>query len=75
MSKYETMKDKGENIGILQTFKVAITERLQKAVIVDAGNLDEAEQIISNNWRNSEYVLGAEDFVDVEFEAVQADES
>ena len=74
MNKYEAMKDKCENIGILQTFKVTITERLQKPVIVDAGNLDEAEQIISNNWRNSEYVLGAEDFVDVEFEAELVDE-
>jgi len=43
-------------------FKVRITETLQKAVTVEASNREEAERIISERWRNGEYVLGAEDF-------------
>ena len=43
-------------------FKVRISEPLQKTVTVEAKNREEAEQIISDRWRNGEYVLGAEDF-------------
>jgi hypothetical protein len=43
-------------------FKVRITETLQKMVTIEAKSRDEAEQIISDRWRNGEYVLGADDF-------------
>jgi hypothetical protein len=51
-------------------FKVTITETLKLGVEVEAGNEQEAEQIVSDNWRNSQYVLGAENFTNVEFNAI-----
>ena len=43
-----------------------ITEILKQMVEVEADDSHEAEQMVSN----SKYILGSEDFVDVEFEAV-----
>ena len=54
----------------LRTFEVTITETLKLTVEVEARDQHEAEQIVSNNWRNSEYILDADNFVDVEFEAI-----
>lgn len=48
-------------------FKVTITEILKRSVEVDAGDPREAEQMVSDGWHKSEYILGAEDFVDVKF--------
>jgi hypothetical protein len=52
------------------SFKVTISETLQKVVTVDADSLDEAEQTASDNWRAGDYILDAEDFVGVDFRAV-----
>ena len=57
-----------ENNG-LKEFEVEITETLRRTVTVEAADRDEAEQIVSDNWKNSEYVLDADNFVSVEFEA------
>jgi predicted Abi (CAAX) family protease len=57
------------------SYKVTITETLQKVVIVDADSYDDAEQIASNNWRAGDYILDSSNFTGVEFsagEAVQA---
>ena len=54
----------------MKTYKVKITETLEKVVEVEAEDRDEAEQIVSDAWHNSEYVLDAEDFKGVEFNAV-----
>ena len=51
-------------------FKVTITEMLKRTVEVEADDLHEAEQMVSDSWHSSKYVLGADDFVGVEFEAV-----
>ena len=50
-------------------FMVTITETLKRTVEVEADSQHEAEQIVSDGWHNSKYILGAEDFVDVNFEA------
>ena len=50
-------------------FKVTITEALKRTVEVEADDQQEAEQMVSDGWHNSKYILDAEDFVDVEFEA------
>lgn len=50
-------------------FKVTITETLKRTVEVEADDLHEAEQIVSDGWHSSKYILGADDFVDAEFEA------
>ena len=55
-------------------FKVTITETLQKTVDVEARDQHEAEQIISDNWKKSQYVLDADDFIGVEFKAAPMDE-
>ena len=50
-------------------YDVTITETLRMTVGVEAENRFEAEQMVSDNWRNSEYVLDAEHFQGVSFEA------
>ena len=40
-------------------------------VDVEAHSRDEAEQIASDNWHNSDYILDADNFVGVEFEATE----
>lgn len=55
--------------GTLQEFDVTITETLKMTVNVEAASREEAEQMVSDGWRNSEYILDADNFTDVEFEA------
>ena len=50
-------------------FKVTIIETLKLTVEVEAIDRHEAEQTVSINWRNSEYVLTADNFFGVEFRA------
>lgn len=58
----------------LSTFKVTITETLKLTVEVEAKDQDNAKQIVSDNWKASEYVLDADNFVSVEFEAAPINE-
>lgn len=53
----------------MNKYKVTITETLTMTVEIEAGSVDEAEQIASDNWRNSEYILDADNFTGVVFEA------
>lgn len=53
-----------------QKFKVTITETLKMTVEVEAGDKYEAEQMVSDNWHESRYILDAENFTGVAFEAV-----
>ena len=63
--KLNEAKEKAE----LQEFEVTITETLQHTVIVTAKDRKEAEDIANNNWCNSDPVLDADNFVEVDFEA------
>ena len=54
-----------------KNYKVRITETLVMTVDVEAHSRDEAEQIASDNWHNSDYILDAGNFVGVEFEATE----
>lgn len=54
-----------------KNYKVRITETLAMTVDVEAHSRDEAEQIASDNWQNSDYILDAENFIGVEFEATE----
>lgn len=54
-----------------QKFKVTITGTLSRTVEVEAGDHHEAEQMVSDGWHSSKYILGAEDFANVEFEATE----
>lgn len=51
----------------MKEFDVKITETLEKVVTVQAESQQEAEQKVSDAWKESEYILGAEDFVGAEF--------
>lgn len=50
-------------------YKVTITETLSKDVEVEAESLDQAEAIVERQWKNSEHVLDADCFSDVNFYA------
>jgi hypothetical protein len=58
----------------MQPFKVTITETLKLTVEVEAKDRHDAEQIVSDNWKKSEYILDADNFYGVEFEIVPDDE-
>lgn len=53
-----------------QKFRVTITETMERTVEVEADNRQQAEQMVSDGWHDSRYILGSEDFTGVEFEAV-----
>jgi hypothetical protein len=53
----------------MRTYKVTITETLQKEVTVKAGSREEAELTVKGRWNYEEYVLDADNFVGVEFSA------
>lgn len=53
-----------------QWFDVTITEKLKLVIRLEAGSKQEAEQIVADDWKRQEYVLGPEHFADVEFEAL-----
>lgn len=52
-----------------QQFKVVITEILKMTVEIEANNPHEAEQKAFDNWRDGQYILDADHFAGVEFEA------
>ena len=52
-----------------QKFEVTITEALKRTVEVEVDDQHEAEQMVSDGWHSSKYILGSEDFDGVEFEA------
>ena len=57
------------SMGPSQWFDVTITETLQLTVRVEAHSPSEAEQIVTDDWKRSEYILGPENFAGVEFQA------
>lgn len=59
----------------MMPYEVTITETLQKNVTVEAGSQAEAEQIVSDRWKNGEYILDVDSFSGVEFAATQAVQS
>ena len=53
----------------MNTYKVKITETLEKVVEVEARNKREAEQIVCTESQNEKYVLDADNFARVNFTA------
>lgn len=53
-------------------YEVTITEILQRVVTVDADSQSEAEELVQEQWNNEEHVLGAEDFVEANFDGKEA---
>lgn len=82
MKNKENQNSKKQNTETQQpgrTFKVTITETLRRTVLVHESELkeptvDDAAQTVSDWWHNSQIILEAEDFVDVDFEAEETEE-
>ncbi len=53
----------------MREYDVTITEILRKTVTVEAESMAEAEQMVNDAWHNSEYILDADDFQEVQFES------
>ena len=53
----------------MKEYDVTITETLKMTVNVEAESQMEAEQMVSDNWRNQEYILDADNFTGVDFKA------
>lgn len=51
----------------MKEYEVTITETLQRTVSVEADSKEAAERMVSDGWNNEDYVLDAEDFIDVDF--------
>jgi len=64
--KLNAAKDKAA----LREFEVTITETLEKVVTVTAANQCEAELLVNGQWDDSRYILTADDFTGVKFNAV-----
>lgn len=56
----------------MKEFDVTITEKLQTVVTVEAETREEAEQMVSDQWRSGDHILDADNFVDVEFEGKES---
>ena len=59
----------------MKEFEVEIVETSARRVVIKARNKEEACKIARAAYENSEIVLGAEDFVCVDFKAVNVSES
>lgn len=53
----------------MKAYEVTITETLRMKVEAEAESREEAEQLVSDRWRNAEYILDAESFAGVDFKA------
>lgn len=53
----------------MKEYDVTITETLKMTVTVEAESQLEAEQMVSDNWRNQEYILDADNSTGVDFKA------
>jgi len=53
----------------MKTYKVTITEKLEMTVEVEAPGRYEAEQLVEQQWNNSDYILDADNFTGVTFKA------
>ncbi|MDR0818463.1 MAG: DpnD/PcfM family protein [Oscillospiraceae bacterium] len=55
----------------LKTFEVSITETLQMNVTVEAYDSRDAEQIVTDRWNESKYILDADNFIGADFVATE----
>ena len=49
----------------MKQYDITITETLQKTVTVEAESREQAESMVQTAWNNEDYVLGAENFVEM----------
>ena len=51
----------------MNEYDITIRDTLEMTVTVEAESRVEARQIVADRWKNSEYILDADSFKDVEF--------
>ena len=51
----------------MNEYDISIRKTLEMTVTVEAESREEARQIVADRWKNSEYILDADSFKDVEF--------
>ena len=51
----------------MKEYEITITETLSQTVTVEAENEQQAKRIVSDRWKNGDYILDAEHFNGVEF--------
>lgn len=59
----------------MKEYEITITETLSQTVTVEAENEQQAKQIVSDRWKNGEYILDADHFKGVEFSAKRSNRS
>lgn len=52
-------------------YTVSITETLQRNIEIEASSPSEAEELVRKGWMGNDYVLDADNFVDVAFNTVE----
>jgi hypothetical protein len=55
----------------MKTYKVQITETLQKVLLIEAHSQDAAQDIVGERWNNGDEILDADDFVGVKFDVLE----
>lgn len=53
----------------MKEFEVIITEKLAKAVTVEASTREEAQAMVEEMWNKGDVVLSADDFADANFQS------
>jgi len=54
----------------MKEYEVRIRETLEKTVTVEATSRSHAQLIAEKNWKNSDYILDADNFKKVTFQAL-----
>ena len=57
----------------MSEYKVTITEKLKRDVYVEANSLEEARHIATENWYKGDYILDADDFSEINFDAEEVE--
>ena len=65
------MEDWGTNK--MKTYRVVVTETLQRIVYIDAKSAEEAKRNVEEHYRNEDIVLDSSDYQDTEIEVVEDD--
>ena len=57
----------------MKTYKVVVTETLQRIVYIDAKSAEEAKDVAEERYHNEEIVLDSSDYQDTKIKVVEDD--
>ena len=55
----------------MKEYEVEIIETLQKTITIEENSPEEAAMLVETGYKNEEYVLDADHFVDVDFRTIE----